>query len=422
MSWIFFFFSINLFRILDSKNAINYSKELFNNSLKNKFYNSQNNLRNLDSNNSDKKNLILGFIRGYTWTILKPFFISLISANIKNYDLVIFVDRLSDETKNRIKLCGAIIKEIPEKNLSFQGLIKYKWKLYYDFIKENKDKYNLVFLSDIRDVIIQKDIFEFYKDYNKPFISFNLEDNTLRTPPSKYWIKIFLTNKEEYNKISNENVISEGTIISKVDKFIEFADTLLQLFSNYTYINDQGAINYLIYYKKFMNDSIIMTNNSGPILTISFAQGNKVMLDSENNFLNYEGKVAAIVHKYDKKPNFIMKLNNKYSDDILNKYFGINNIDGAKKVNYEYQAKINRRKRIKIIRKIILFSFITLSTMCIIYTKAKRARFFEESEIIIKNKKKIKGKGKKSKKKHRRKNYEQYDLTTSEREINKFAQ
>ena len=392
MSWIFFFFSINLFRFLDSKNAINYSKELFNNSIKNKFYNSQNNLRNLDSNNSDKKNLILGFIRGYTWTILKPFFISLISANIKNYDLVIFVDRLSDETKNRIKLCGAIIKEIPEKNLSFQGLIKYKWK------------------------------FEFYKDYNKPFISFNLEDNTLRNPPSKYWIKIFLTNKEEYNKISNENVISEGTIISKVDKFIEFADTLLQLFSNYTYINDQGAINYLIYYKKFMNDSIIMTNNSGPILTISFAQGNKVMLDSENNFLNYEGKVAAIVHKYDKKPNFIMKLNNKYSDDILNKYFGINNIDGAKKVNYEYQAKINRRKRIKIIRKIILFSFIILSTMCIIYTKAKRARFFEESEIIIKNKKKIKGKGKKYKKKHRRKNYEQYDLTTSEREINKFTQ
>ena len=386
MSWIFFFFSINLFRILDSKNAINYSKELFNNSLKNKFYNSQNNLRNLDSNNSDKKNLILGFIRGYTWNILKPFFISLISANIKNYDLVIFVDRLSDETKNRIKLCGAIIKEIPEKNLGFQNLIKYKWKLYYDFIKENKDKYNLVFLSDIRDVIIQKDIFEFYKDYNKSFISFNLEDNTLRNPPSKYWIKIFLTNKEEYNKISNENVISEGTIISKVDKFIEFADTLLQLFSNYTYINDQGAINYLIYYKKFMNDSIIMTNNSGPILSISFAQGNKVILDSDNNFLNYEGKVAAIVHKYDKKPNFIMKLNNKYSDDILNKYFGINNIDGAKKVNYEYQAKINRRKRIKIIRKIILFSFIGISISLITLIKARKFGYCKKTKKIFRKK------------------------------------
>ena len=60
--------------------------------------------------------------------------------------------------------------------------------------------------------------------------------------------------------------------------------------------------------------------------------------------------------------------------------------------------------------------------MCIIYTKAKRARFFEESEIIIKTKKKIKGKGKKSKKKKKKKNYEQYDLTTSEREINKFTQ
>jgi hypothetical protein len=237
-----------------------------------------------------------------------------------------------------------------------------------------------------------------------------LEDNTLRNPPSKYWIKIFLTNKEEYNKISNENVISEGTIISKVDKFIEFADTLLQLFSNHTYINDQGAINYLIYYKKFMNDSIIMTNNSGPILTISFAQGNKVMLDSENNFLNYEGKVAAIVHKYDKKPNFIMKLNNKYSDDILNKYFGINNIDGAKKVNYEYQAKINRRKRIKIIRKIILFSFIIISMLCLTYIKGKKSGLFKKS----KKERKDRSKTKKIKKRYKNKYIDKYNLSSSE--------
>ena len=420
MSWIFFFFSIsNLFLILETKNSLNYPKEFSDDLNQNKIYDIKNILRNLESININKKNLILGFITGYTWPIIKPFFISLISANIKNYDLVIFADKLSDETIKKIKLCGAIIKDIPEKHLNFQDLIKHKWKLYLEYVKENKEKYNMVLLTDIRDVIIQKDIFEVYNNYNKSFISFNLEDNTLRNPPSKFWIKVFLNNDEDYNKISNERVISEGTIISKVDIFIEFAETLLQVCSNHAAMSDQGVINYLIYHKKFLKESVVITDNTGPILNINYANGNKVTLDSDNNVLNYDGKIAAIVHKYNKKPNIIMKINNKYSDDILNKYFGLNKINEAKQVNYEYQAKIIRKKKIKIIRKIILFGFITISIMFIIYRKSKKVKLFDESEKVPKNKIKTKSKSKRSKKKrHKRKNLDQYNLTSTEREFN----
>ena len=63
------------------------------------------------------------------------------------------------------------------KNLEFQDLVKYRWKIISDFLKENKDKYNLVFATDVRDVVFQKDI-------------------------------------------------TYGTIISSVDKFIEFSDIL----------------------------------------------------------------------------------------------------------------------------------------------------------------------------------------------------
>ena len=277
----------------------------------------------------------------------------------------------------------------------------------------------MVLLTDIRDVIIQKDIFEVYNNYNKSFISFNLEDNTLRNPPSKFWIKVYLNNDEDYNKISNERVISEGTIISKVDIFIEFAETLLQVCSNHAVMSDQGVINYLIYHKKFLKESVVITDNTGPILNINYANGNKVTLDSDNNVLNYDGKIAAIVHKYNKKPNIIMKINNKYSDDILNKYFGLNKINEAKQVNYEYQAKIIRKKKIKIIRKIILFGFITISIMFIIYRKSKKVKLFDESEKVPKNKTKSKSKSKRSKKKrHKRKNLDQYNLTSTEREFN----
>ena len=185
-----FLFYIYLISIFESKKALNYSKKNITELNPFPAFEEPFNLRILDSDNSNKKNLIIGLIKGYTWQIIKPFFISLISAKIENYDLVIFVDNLSEETLEKIKLCGAIIKDIPEKNLGFQDLIKYKWKIFSDFLKDNKDKYNLVFATDIKDVIFQKDIFKSYNN-SISFISFNLEDITLRNPLNKNWVKSF---------------------------------------------------------------------------------------------------------------------------------------------------------------------------------------------------------------------------------------
>ena len=404
-----FLFYIYLFYLFESKNASNNSKEIitsFNYEIKReeKFQ-----LRNFDSDNSNQKNLIIGLIKGYTWQIIKPFFISLISAKIQNYELVVFVDKLSEETLDKIKLCGAIIKDIPEKNLGFQDLIKYRWKLFSDFLKENKDKYNLVFATDVKDVIFQKDIFKYYNS-TKPFISFNLEDTTLRNPLNKNWVRNFCKTNEEYFKIADEQVISEGTIISTIDKFIEFADTLWQEISNLSNINDQGAINYLIYYKKLINDSIIISDNTGPIMALGVTGTNKILLDSNNNVLNNKGKIAAVVHKYDRKPDIVRKINKKYNDDVLNTHLNIDKTKKENKNNDIYKEKIARNKGIKIIRKIILFSFIIISMLCLTYIKGKKSGLFKKS----KKERKDRSKTKKIKKRYKNKYIDKYNLSSSE--------
>ena len=175
---VFFLILLNLFFILEANNENNIPIKLPN-EINHQDYTLNNNItRNLNSDNSDKKNVIISIIKGYSWSLIKPFFISLLEAKINNYDLVVFVDNLSEETLNKIKLCGAIIKDIPQKNLGFLDLTKYRWKIILDFLKENKDKYNLVFTTDVRDVIFQKDIFQYYEN-SKPFIGFTLEDITL---------------------------------------------------------------------------------------------------------------------------------------------------------------------------------------------------------------------------------------------------
>ena len=404
---ILFIFSLNLLYILEPIKALNFTSNIIPLSAKNK------NIGLIDQKSnsfekSDKKNVIIGLIKGYTWSILKPFFISLMMANIKNYDLIIYIDKLSEDTLNKIKLCGAITREIPQKNLGYQDLMKLRWKLFSDFLKEKGDEYNLVFYADVKDVIFQKDIFKFY-NYNKSFIGFTLEDITLRNPLSKNEVKPFCKNNQQYNEIADERVISGGTIIASVDKFIEFADSLSQTIENFTNIFDQGAINYLIYYEKLLNDSLILTDNNGSILTICPTERKKVMLDSDNNILNYKGKIAAIVHQYDRKPDIIRKINKKYSDDILNKYFELNKINEAKKVNEEYKAKMKRKKRVKIIRKIILISFIIISIVLIIYIRAKKSGLIKNNEKSKTNK--IKDTYKKTE------NSSQNNLSTSENKI-----
>ena len=404
-----FLFYIYLFYLFESKNASNNSKEIiisfnYETKLKEKFQ-----LRNLDSDNSNQKNLIISLIKGYTWQIIKPFFISLISAKIQNYELVVFVDKLSEETLDKIKLCGAIIKDIPEKNLGFRDLIKYRWKLFPDFLKENKDKYNLVFATDVKDVIFQKEIFKYYNS-TKPFISFNLEDTTLRNPLNKNWVRNFCKTNEEYFKIADEQVISEGTIISTIDKFIEFADTLWQEISNLSNINGQGAINYLIYYKKLLNDSIIISDNTGPIMALGVTGTNKILLDSNNNVLNNKGKIAAVVHKYDRKPDIVRKINKKFNDDVLITHLNIYKTKKENKNNDEYKEKIEKNKRIKIIRKIILFSFIIISMLCLTYIKGKKSGLFKKS----KKERKDRSKTKKIKKRYKNKYIDKYNLSSSE--------
>ena len=68
-------------------------------------------------------------------------------------------------------------------------------------------------------------------------------------------------------------------------------------------------------------------------MTICVTKRNKISLDADNNVLNFDGKISAIVHQYDRKPDIVRKFNNKYNDALLNKYFSSDKIKEANKVN-----------------------------------------------------------------------------------------
>ena len=206
-------------------------------------------------------------------------------------------------------------------------IINYRHKLYEDFLRNNTDKYNLVLSIDVRDSFFQKDIFKYYENI-KTFLSFALEDDILSQNVNKDWI-INAFGYNVYNAIKHERIICGGTVLGSLDKIMEFSSIIWKIMnqsddSREKWI-DQSVINYLIYYKKlFSNITIIRNENKdSPFLTLATSKPESFIIDSEDNILNINGEIPAVIHQYDRHKKILIKVLKKYSNDNNNNYFNL---------------------------------------------------------------------------------------------------
>ena len=338
---------------------------------------------NLDNNKNpinNKKNVILGYIYNYSWETMRNYFISLLKADIKNTDIVMFVKQIPEETLEKIKSFGVITYPIPDNSPYPPNTQRYV--LYGKFLSENKDKYNMALHADVRDTIFQKDVFEVYKDY-KSFLALSIEDLFLTDEANRNWL-LEICNETIFNKyLSDKHAICAGLILGSVDKFIELTNEILKRAEKKRNAIEQAVINYMIYYEKVFSDCIIMkTNKDGNILTIGAVDRNKINLDNENNILNFENKVAGAVHQYDRLEDIKQKMNQKFDDSNFNyTYFKEEREKiNIKKYNKNYFSTIT----ISIISIIIVIIFISFLVK-IILQKSKNE--FEKVKILKKIKK-----------------------------------
>ena len=344
------------------------------------------NLRKLNfftSSKSNKKNLVIGSIINYSWSKIELYFISLIKAGFHDCDFVLFVGGISNETVKKIESCGVITYKISKKIFRLKTTINnFRWKLYEDFLKENKNKYNMVFTADVRDTIFQKDIFQYY-DSSKSFLGVFLEDGSMRSKANRIWVQKFC-NESEYKKIENEAVICSGTLIGTVDKFLEFSHDLWDILKDKKRVVDQGGANYLIYCKKLFNDCLIIKDNHYFVMTIGMTDIKNVFSDKDDNILNFDGQIAAVVHQYDRKHNIVDKLRIKFNDSFI--FTKNNNKEKDNVIKIEKKAKY-------IFLFIVQISVIMICFFCYIARKKRKKsqKIFKKVKLKV-YKKKIKTK------------------------------
>ena len=270
---------------------------------------------------NNKKNLILVAITNYNWDNIAIFFRSYLKANFENTDFVVYVHNMTENTIEKIKSCGTIVYPFP-KEYEKVVIINSRWKIYSDFLKQNKEKYNQIFTGDVRDIYFQNDLFNYYKNVNKSFLGVAIEDGFLAQDiHNRNWL-INAYGEELYKTIKNERIICVGTIWGTVDKFIEFSDIMWERLSSEWSIKrkviEQAVGNYIIYHDKMWKDSIIFSNNiNGPVMTIGLTNRCFINFDSDNNILNIDGKIASVIHQYDRKEDINEIIINKYYPELI---------------------------------------------------------------------------------------------------------
>lgn len=245
-----------------------------------------------------KRNLLLGTIVNYNWEKVEAFFKSYKQAAFLNCECVMFVSNLTDDTLANLRKYGVQVINIPADILTRENHINdVRYHLFADFLGTHLDSYNMVLSVDVRDIIFQKDVFQYpwkpdaigvayetekigYEVYNRAFME------------HKYGTAVLNQLKEKY-------IICGGTVLARADIMLKLCRTMDEEIFQTGYIpkSDQAVLDYVLYTGKLGAD-IQPSDVNGPIVTV----GDKnIRLKIDRHYIyNGNNAVAYLVHQYDR--------------------------------------------------------------------------------------------------------------------------
>lgn len=302
-------------------------------------------------------NLVLGAATGYTWEQIKPFIITLKNTkydgdiillvdpsinpdfekildeyNVKNYKVQTFrrfwpKGLLEKRFTRKIKyfhwFYPRIIKYLPlqyevrvdliGRCLAFFSSIAISRYYYYWKLIRNS-QYDNILITDVRDVIFQKDPFDYeYKDGLNVAIEsdrFRLIDENI----NRRWIKI-LYGEKVLQEIGYNLISCSGTTLGNKQSILFYLRNMIieQAYKNYLVAGrqnfDQGTHNYILRSEviKYFNELKI---GESPIITMLHLKENDFIINQNGHLINKDGSLINIIHQYDWFPNLNLNVIN----------------------------------------------------------------------------------------------------------------
>jgi hypothetical protein len=204
------------------------------------------------------------------------------------------------------------------------------WLQFYGY------QYEYVFMSDIRDVVFQKDPFDWthlaingitreggskIENALYPILEngwFSISSHGINAA----WIRDAF-GQDVLDEIGGEKISCSGTTFASVEKAHEYLEKMIlflhQLYNKHgpdyfnEYIFDQGVHNYILYKATWEDKEkiIFLQNAKSPVITLA-AFGEYKTDDAGQTVLNDDMSVVNVVHQYDRMSRLLHSWSNRY--------------------------------------------------------------------------------------------------------------
>ena len=264
------------------------------------------------------KNLLIGGYTNYGINQLKPWVLSAKEVCDKNTDVILIAGNTSDETVEWLEDQGIIV--IPMTMIQNMPPHVLRFFSIYDYLSNHYQEYNYIVTTDVKDVYFQLDPFEALNGHILVIASEGLKykdepwgnDNLLQT----YGPYV-------HERFKDNEIFNVGTFGGE-SEYVK--DMVFNIFMNAINrpipICDQAVFNVLINTQPF-KDVAHKTNNwaceAGTVVDPSKIQHFRPNLLCEeptvkNNIVYMKNKAYAIVHQYDRVPEWKKVIEEKYND------------------------------------------------------------------------------------------------------------
>lgn len=289
---------------------------------------------------SEKPDLVITAISGYTWEKIRPFALSLIQSGFQG-DIVVLATNTDDFTIECLDNRGIkVVQSRIEDNDPRGFVIKHRFVPLLRFLAKHKHEYRYVIWADAGDQIFQTNPSEWLEAHAVPLPTlvcarecWRIKDEVNFNDP---WAKASFPN--DYDWLRNQEVLCGGTVAGDADTVYNVIGQIYQIVCDNSVANDQSALAYAVNRPFNLRmphglytciprmvegwtatcSAFDTTNFQSPIGLYSSLLTDRVpVFDLERGLvLTPDGKkLFSIVHQYNRDIRWVHKMHEKYRWD-----------------------------------------------------------------------------------------------------------
>ena len=281
-----------------------------------------------------KPNLILSISDNYNYSHLSRFFKSLFKSGFKGKMCLFVGPNTGVHTVRKLQSMGVEtiaykphfpyidaphpdnFKQLPDPI----HIYNFRHFLYYDYLLKHEGEFGNVLLTDVRDVVFQKEPFDFPIEQSLYVAMESREKIVGSCPYNSAWV-LAGYGQQKLDEMAQHIVSCAGTTLGPLPQIKRYLHTLLTaiLTLKDAYGCADQAVHNDLLHTGVLKPVRQLFNDDSPILTVGHEH--EFQHDAQGYLLDGQGHRANIVHQYDRHPGLMKIIDKQVFSNPLELYY-----------------------------------------------------------------------------------------------------